>query len=104
MAFSFNPFPGVPSEKRYITWQRSRYELAEEFTIAPIRRLLKKAGDLRISPDAAEEMRRLIGLYGTRLAEGAMNNASQEGRKTVLERDIKAAAAKVRKLEEKEPE
>ncbi|OGD44994.1 hypothetical protein A3K69_00925 [Candidatus Bathyarchaeota archaeon RBG_16_57_9] len=78
--------------------------MAEEFTIAPIRRLLKKAGDLRISPDATEEMRRLIGLYGTRLAEGAMNNASQEGRKTVLERDIKAAAAKVRKLEEKEPE
>ena len=78
--------------------------MAEEYTKAPIRRLRKKAGALRISPDATEEMRRLIGLYGTRLAEGAMNNASQEGRKTVLERDIKAAAAKVRKLEEKEPE
>jgi len=66
--------------------------LSEEFTIAPIRRLLKKAGDMRISPDAADEMRRIIGVYGTRLAELAVDNASREGRKTVLERDIKAAA------------
>jgi len=69
--------------------------LSEEFTIAPIRRLLKKAGDMRISPDAAEEMRRIIGAYGSRLAELAVENASREGRKTVLERDIKAAAVRV---------
>ncbi|HEX9915729.1 MAG TPA: histone [Candidatus Bathyarchaeia archaeon] len=75
--------------------------MAEEFTVAPIRRLLKKAGDLRISPDAAEEMRRLLGLYGARLAECAVENASKEGRKTVLERDIKAAVVRVRELEEK---
>ena len=75
--------------------------MAEEFTVAPIRRLLKKAGDLRISPDAAEEMRRLLGLYGARIAECAVENASKEGRKTVLERDIKAAAVRVRGLEEK---
>lgn len=75
--------------------------MAEEFTVAPIRRLLKKAGDLRISPDAAEEMRRLLGLYGARIAECAVENASKEGRKTVLERDIKAAVVRVRELEEK---
>jgi histone H3/H4 len=75
--------------------------LAEEFTVAPIRRLLKKAGDLRISPDATEEMRRMVGLYGARLAEFAVENASKEGRKTVLERDIKAAAVRVKELEEK---
>jgi DNA-binding protein len=74
--------------------------LSEEFTIAPIRRLLKKAGDMRISPDAAEEMRRMIGVYGSRLAELALDNASMEGRKTVLERDIKAAAVRVRELED----
>ena len=75
--------------------------MAEEFTVAPIRRLLKKAGDLRISPDAADEMRRLLGMYGARLAELAVENASKEGRKTVLEMDIKAAAVRVRELEEK---
>ena len=69
--------------------------------MAPIRRLLKKAGDLRISPDAADEMRRLLGMYGARLAELAVENASKEGRKTVLEMDIKAAAVRVRELEEK---
>jgi histone H3/H4 len=74
--------------------------LSEEFTIAPIRRLLKKAGDMRISPDAAEEMRRIIGVYGSRLAELAVENASKEGRKTVLERDIKAAAVRVWELED----
>ena len=72
--------------------------MSEELTIAPIRRLLKKAGDLRISPDAAEEMRRIMGAYGSRLAELAVENASMEGRKTVLERDIKAAAVRVREL------
>jgi histone H3/H4 len=72
--------------------------LSEEFTIAPIRRLLKKAGDMRISPDAAEEMRRVIGEYGARLAELAVENASREDRKTVLERDIKAAAVRVWEL------
>jgi histone H3/H4 len=74
------------------------YRLSEELTIAPIRRLLKKAGDLRISPDAAEEMRRIMGAYGSMLAELAVENASTEGRKTVLERDIKAAAVRVREL------
>jgi len=72
--------------------------LSEEFTIAPIRRLLKKAGDLRISPDAAEEMRRIIGAYGAKLAELAVENASREGRKTVSERDIKAAEVRLWEL------
>jgi histone H3/H4 len=69
--------------------------MAEEFTIAPIRRLLKKAGDLRISPEAAEEMRRMIGEYGSELARLAVSNALIEGRKTVLERDIKVAAVRI---------
>jgi histone H3/H4 len=66
-----------------------------EFTIAPIRRLLKEAGDLRVSPEAAEEMRNLIGEYGSKLADLAVKNALEEGRKTVLERDIKIAAGRV---------
>ena len=75
--------------------------MAEEFTVAPIRRLLKKAGDLRVSPEAADEMRRLIGEYGKELAELAVTNALSEGRKTILERDIKVAAVRVEKHGEK---
>jgi len=79
-------------------------EVAEEFTIAPVRRLLKKAGDLRISPDAAEELRRAVGIYGLRVAQLAVETAKSEGRKTVLERDIKAAAVRVWYSEEERPE
>ena len=78
--------------------------MAEEFTIAPMRRLLKKAGDLRISPDAAEELRRAVGAYGLRVAQLAVEAAQSEGRKTVLERDINAAAVRVWCSEEERPE
>ena len=74
--------------------------MAEEFTVAPMRRLLKKAGDLRISPDAAEELRRAVGAYGLRVAQLAVETAQSEDRKTILERDIKAAAVRVWDSEE----
>ena len=65
--------------------------MAEEFTLAPIRRLFKKRGELRVSEGAAEELRRALGEYGSSLAEAAIANASGDGRKTVLERDVAAA-------------
>jgi histone H3/H4 len=65
--------------------------LAEEFTLAPIRRLFKKRGELRVSEGAAEELRRALGEYGSSLAEAAIANASEDGRKTVLERDVAMA-------------
>jgi histone H3/H4 len=65
--------------------------LAEEFTLAPIRRLFKKQGDLRVSEGAAEELRRAIGKYGLTLAETAISISTENGRKTVLERDVIAA-------------
>jgi len=65
--------------------------LAEEFTLAPIRRLFKKRGELRVSEGAAEELRRVLGEYGLSIAEAAIANASGDGRKTVLERDVVAA-------------
>ncbi len=78
--------------------------MAEEFTIAPIRRLLKKAGDLRINEEAANALRECIGEYGLKIAEYAVENAQQDGRKTVLERDIWKAAEKVWIPESKETE
>ncbi len=78
--------------------------MAEEFTIAPIRRLLKKAGNLRINEDAANKLRALIGAYGQTVAELAVENAISEKRKTVLERDIKAAASRVWEPEENDTE
>lgn len=63
----------------------------EDFTLAPMRRLLRRQGDLRISEGAAEEMRAAIGEYGSRIAEAAIAHALSEGRKTVLDRDIRTA-------------
>ena len=78
--------------------------MVEEFTIAPIRRLLKKAGDLRINEYAANALKECIGLYGLKIAEYAVENAENDGRKTVLERDIWKAAEKVWIPESKETE
>jgi histone H3/H4 len=75
--------------------------MAEEFTIAPIRRLLKKAGNLRISMEATEALRNLIGEYGAKIASLAIQNAMSNSRKTVLERDIKEAMQKLKDSEER---
>jgi histone H3/H4 len=78
--------------------------MAEEFTIAPIRRLLKKAGNLRINEEAANALREYVGDYGQLIAEYAVENAISDGRKTILERDIKKAAEKVWISERKQAE
>ena len=65
--------------------------MAEEFTLAPVRRLLRKHGDLRVSEGAAEELRAALGEYGSRVAEAAMAHALGEGRRTVLDRDVRQA-------------
>lgn len=65
--------------------------MAEEFTLAPMRRLIGKHGDLRISEGAAEELRQAVGDYGSKVAEAAVAHAVGDGRKTVLDRDVRAA-------------
>jgi len=69
--------------------------VAEEFTLAPMRRLIKRYGDLRVSEEASEELRRVIGDYGSRIAEAAVALVRQEQRKTVLPRDIRAAQRQI---------
>lgn len=69
--------------------------MAEEFTLAPMRRLIKKHGDLRISEEASEELRQVIGDYGSKVAAAAAAHARQEHRRTVLARDVRAAQRQV---------
>jgi histone H3/H4 len=73
--------------------------MAEEFTITPFRRLLKKEADLRISPEAVEEMRRIVGDLCKEIAHLSIDNALKEERKTILERDIKLAYLKINEAE-----
>jgi histone H3/H4 len=78
--------------------------MAEEFTIAPMRRLLKKAGGLRINETAANALRMCIGDYGKKVAEYAVKNVIREERKTILERDIWKAAEMIWILESRKAE
>jgi histone H3/H4 len=69
--------------------------MAEEFTLAPMRRLFKKHSDLRISNGAAEELRIVVGDYASNVAEAAIVIALEEDRKTVIDRDVIAARLRV---------
>ena len=69
--------------------------MAEEFTLASMRRLIKKHGDLKVSEEASEELRRVVGDYGTKIAEAAVAQTLLENRRTVLARDIRAARRRV---------
>lgn len=76
--------------------------MAEELTLAPMRRLLSRKGGLRVSEGAAEELRRAMGEYGSMLAEAAVEHAKGEGRKTVLDRDVIAAETQTRSKDGRE--
>lgn len=62
--------------------------MAEEFTLASMRRLLGKQGNARVSLEAAVALRVVIGEYGNLLAKAAYDSMTSDGRKTILERDI----------------
>jgi len=72
--------------------------LAEELTLASMRRLIKKHGDLRVSEEAGEELRYIVGEYGSKLGQLAVANALSERRKTVLARDVRAAQSEMEGL------
>lgn len=69
--------------------------MAEEFTLAPMRRLIKKFGDVKVSEEAGEELRRTIGQYGAKIAKAAVGLTIAEGRATVLARDINVARRQI---------
>lgn len=69
--------------------------MAEEFTLAPMRRLLKRVRNLRVSEGASEELRMVLGELGLRIAKESVAHAEGEGRKTVLRKDIRAAVKRL---------
>jgi histone H3/H4 len=59
-----------------------------ELPIAPVDRLMRKAGACRVSEDAAETMADVLSEYGLEIAERAAKLATHAGRKTVVAEDI----------------
>ncbi|MGB4279061.1 MAG: histone family protein [Methanoculleus sp.] len=73
-----------------ITRER-RERIMTEIPLAPVGRLIKKAGAERVSSDASEELARLMEDYAARVAKEAIKLAGHAGRKTVKAIDIRMA-------------
>jgi len=69
--------------------------MSEEIKLAPIHKLIKKAGARRVSQESAEALTVALEEVGLRIASEAVRCAGLVGRKTVKARDIQFAAEKI---------
>ncbi|MFQ6077280.1 MAG: histone family protein [Candidatus Bathyarchaeia archaeon] len=66
-----------------------------ELQLAPMHRIIKKAGAERVSEEAADELRRALEEIGLKIAREALDFTRHAGRKTVKIEDIQIAVRKV---------
>lgn len=56
--------------------------------VAPVDRILRKAGARRVSKAAALELRDIVENFANRMAKEAVRKTSEAGRKTVVKDDV----------------
>ncbi|HID16521.1 MAG TPA: histone family protein [Candidatus Atribacteria bacterium] len=69
-----------------------------ELPLAPVDRLIRKAGAYRVSEDAAEALREILEEIAIEVSREAIELANHAERKTVTADDIKLAAKRLLKM------
>ncbi len=69
--------------------------MVDEIKVAPMHKLIKRAGASRVSEESALALGRALEEIGIKVAKEAIDYAKHAGRKTVKARDIEIAAQKV---------
>jgi histone H3/H4 len=69
--------------------------LTDEIKVAPMHKLIKRAGADRVSEESAIALGKALEEIGVKVAKEALDYAKHAGRKTVKAKDIEIAAQKV---------
>ncbi len=66
--------------------------------LAPVERIIRKAGAERVSEDAGVELANVLEDYGLEVSREAITLAKHAGRTTVKEEDVRLAVARIKKV------
>jgi histone H3/H4 len=69
--------------------------MTDEIKVAPMHKLIKRAGAERVSEESAIALGKALEVIGVKVAKEALDFARHAGRKTIKARDIEIAAQKV---------
>lgn len=62
-----------------------------DFSLAKMKELIKSQGDKRVSEESAEQLGNILEIFAGDIAEEAIAQAKEDGRKTVRAKDIREA-------------
>ncbi len=66
--------------------------------LAPVERVIRKAGAERVSESAGVELAKVLEEYGIEVSREAINMAKHAGRRTVKDEDIRLAVSRIKKF------